>query len=170
MASERRDRILVGRISGLFGIDGWVKVFSYTEPRENIVRYSPWRLLCAGGELTVEVTSGRGHGESVVAKLQGVDDRDSAALLIGAEIEVSYQQLEPLSAGEYYWVQLLGLKVIDMQGRALGIIDHLLRTGANDVLVVEGERPRLIPFAQGQIVKEIDLAAGVVRVDWAPDY
>jgi 16S rRNA processing protein RimM len=170
MEDNRHDRILVGRISGLFGVKGWIKAFSYTEPRANIVRYSPWHLLCAGGERVIEVASGRCHGEAVVAKLQDVDDRDAAALLVGADIEVGYQQLERLPIGEYYWAQLLGLEVIDVQGRALGVVDHLLRTGANDVLVVEGDRQRLIPFVQGAIVKDIDLAAGVMRVDWAPDY
>ncbi len=170
MSDGRCNRILVGRISGLFGVRGWIKVFSYTEPRDNIVRYSPWHLRCAGGERAVEVAAGRSHGEGVVAKLKGVDDRDAAAALAGADIEVDRRQLEPLPAGEYYWAQLLGLQVVDMQGRTLGAVDHLLRTGANDVLVVEGDRQRLIPFVQGVIVRDIDLDAGVMRVDWEPDY
>jgi 16S rRNA processing protein RimM len=168
--NARCNRILVGQISGLFGVKGWINVFSYTEPRDNIIRYSPWRLVYESTERTIEVSDGHSHGAAVVAKLKGVDDRDMAAALVGADIEVYYQQLEPLAPGEYYWAQLLGLNVMDMEGRALGRLDRLLRTGANDVLVVEGERQRLIPFVQGQIVKEIDLAKGVMRVDWSPDY
>jgi 16S rRNA processing protein RimM len=164
------DRIRLGRISGLFGVKGWLKIFSYTEPRENIVRYTPWHLLRRGGERTIQVSSGRAHGGGVVAKLCGVDDRDAAADLVGAEIEVHRAQLEPLAPGEYYWAQLTGLAVYDLQERPLGKIDHLLRTGAHDVLVIEGERQRLIPFVRGAVVKDIDLDRGVMRVDWSPDY
>ncbi len=164
------DRIILGRISGLFGVKGWVKVFSYTEPRENVIRYSPWHLLRAGLEQVHEVAAGRCHGAAVIAQLRGVDDRDAAANLIGADIEIARQQLEPLPPGEYYWAELQGLEVKDLGGSMLGRIDHLLRTGAHDVLVVEGERQRLIPFVRGGIVKDVDLDRGVVRVDWSPDY
>ncbi|MGH8502357.1 MAG: ribosome maturation factor RimM [Gammaproteobacteria bacterium] len=163
-------RIRIGRVSGVFGVSGWIRVFSYTEPRENIVQYSPWRLTHTDGEHTLDVVEGRRHGESVIARLQGVDDRDSAAALVDAQIEVDHSQLRPLPPGEFYWAQLQGLEVVELQGRRLGRIDHLLRTGAHDVLVVEGERRRLIPFVRGAVVKDIDLNARVMRVDWAPDY
>ncbi|MBA2410259.1 MAG: ribosome maturation factor RimM [Gammaproteobacteria bacterium] len=165
-----RARVRVGRIAGLFGVTGWVKIFSYTEPRENIVHYSPWRLLCPGSEELKTVAEGQRHGDAVIARLQGVEDRDTAAALVGAEIEVENAQLQPLPPDEFYWAQLQGLEVVELQGRTLGRIDHLLRTGAHDVLVVEGERQRLIPFVRGAVVKDIDLEARVMRVDWAPDY
>ncbi len=168
--ATRYNRIIVGRISGVFGIKGWVKVFSYTEPRENIVRYSPWRLLRAGLTQVNEVAAGRCHGAAVVAKLRGVDAREAAASLGGADIEVARQQFDPLPHGEYYWADLQGLEVKDMRGVTLGRIDHLLCAGAHDVLVVEGERQRLIPFASSSIVKDVDLDRGVVWVDWSPDY
>lgn len=170
MTGSRSDRIAVGRICGLFGAKGWVKIFSYTEPRENICRYSPWHLLGPQGERAIEVSDGRLQGETVVAKLVGIDDRDAAAALQELDIEVDWAQLDPLPPGEYYWEQLSGLAVLDTQGRLLGVVDHLLRTGAHDVLVVAGERQRLIPFVQGAIIKHVDLGAGTIRVDWAPDY
>jgi 16S rRNA processing protein RimM len=170
MNREYRDHVLVGRISGLFGVNGWVKVFSYTEPRDNIVRYRRWRLLRAGDERRIDVVSGSSHGHSVVVKLHGVHDRDAAAGLIGAHIAVGLDQLDPLPDGDYYWAQLLGLEVVDLQERILGTVGHLLRTGAHDVLVLEGERQRLIPFVRDRVVKDIDLGAGVIRVDWSPDY
>jgi 16S rRNA processing protein RimM len=163
-------RILVGRISGVFGVNGWVKVFSYTEPRENVVTYSPWLLIGRDGEFRKEVIAGRRHGEVVVAHLRDVHDRNAADALVGADIQVCREQLGTLSAGEYYWVELIGLEVEDLQGAALGRVDHLLRTGANDVLVVTGERQRLIPFVRGEIVKVVDLDSGVMRVDWGADY
>jgi 16S rRNA processing protein RimM len=170
MASRHPDRITVGRICGLFGVKGWVKVFSYTEPRENICRYSPWHLLGAQGDRSIEVSDGRLQGQAVVVKLEGVDDRDAAGALQGLDIEVDWAQLNALPPGEYYWEQLCGLEVFDTRGRPLGRIDHLLRTGAHDVLVVEGERQRLIPFVQGAIVKRIDLDPGTMLVEWAPEY
>jgi 16S rRNA processing protein RimM len=170
MVYKRSDRVLVGRISGVFGVEGWIKVYSYTEPRENVVNYSPWRLLGRDGELVREVLAGRRHGNGVVAKLQAIDDRDAAAALVGVDIQLCREQLETLSAGEYYWADLVGLEVVDLEGKTLGTVSQLLRTGANDVLVVEGDRERLIPFVQGAIVTDIDLDAGRMRVDWAPDY
>jgi len=168
--NDCRARVRVGRIAGLCGVSGWVKIFSYTEPRENIVQYSPWWLLRAGSEELRAVAEGRRHGNAVIARLQGVEDRDAAAELVGTEIEVEDAQLEPLPPDEFYWAQLQGLEVVELQGRSLGRIDHLLRTGAHDVLVIEGERQRLIPFVRGAVVKDIDLDARVMRVDWAPDY
>ncbi|MGI8740806.1 MAG: ribosome maturation factor RimM [Gammaproteobacteria bacterium] len=168
--NDRQARVRIGRVSGLFGVSGWVKVFSYTEPRENIVQYSPWRLVRAGGEELKAVAEGRRQGDVVVVRLQDVEDRDTAAALVGAEIEVEASQFEPLPPDEFYWAQLQGLEVVELQGRSLGRIDHLLRTGAHDVLVVDGERQRLIPFVRGAVVKDIDLEARVMRVDWAPDY
>lgn len=169
MTGSHPDRITVGRICGLFGVKGWVKVFSYTEPRENICRYNPWHLLGAQGERMIEVNEGRLQGAAVVAKLSGVDDRDAAEPLVGRHIEVDWTQLDVLPPGEYYWEQLAGLEVFDTRGRSLGVVDHLLRTGAHDVLVVAGERQRLIPFVQGAIVKRVDLEAGNMRVEWAHD-
>ena len=135
--NDRQARVRIGRVSGLFGVSGWVKVFSYTEPRENIVQYSPWRLVRAGGEELKAVAEGRREGDAVVVRLQDVEDRDTAAALVGAEIEVEASQFEPLPPDEFYWAQLQGLEVVELQGRSLGRIDHLLRTGAHDVLVVD---------------------------------
>lgn len=168
--NDRRTRVRIGRVSGLFGVAGWIRIFSYTEPRENIIQYTPWRLIRVGGEQINEVAEGRRHGDAVIARLQGFHDRDAAAALVDAEIEVDQTQLRPLPPGEFYWTQLQGLEVVELQGRVLGRIDHLLRTGAHDVLVVEGERQRLIPFVRGAVVKDIDLRARVMRVDWAPDF
>jgi 16S rRNA processing protein RimM len=154
--------LVLGYISGLHGVQGWVKVFSYTDPRDNILNYSPWEL--AGRSLKVE--HGRIQGKGLVAKLSGIDDRDAAAVLLGAEIKVARERLPPLPEGEYYWADLCGLRVFDQAGRCLGVVDHLLETGANDVLVVKGEREILIPLVFGPVVKEVDLAGGSLRVDW----
>lgn len=167
--SEQR-LIHIGKITGLFGVKGWVKVFSYTEPRENILDYSPWLLKKGERSRLAEVAEGKRHGKAIVAHLEGVDDRDAAGELGGYDIYIAYDQLPAARENEYYWTDLVGLQVITVTGRQLGVVDHLLRTGANDVLVVMGDRERLIPFLQGRTVTGIDLEAGVMTVDWDPDF
>lgn len=171
MTSSTQQYIVVGEISGVFGIKGWVKVYSFTEPRENILTYSPW-VLRKGNELkSVDVLDGALQGKAVVACLSGITDRDLAASLGGYEIAIDTTLLPPAEEGEYYWRDLIGLKVKTEQGIALGVVDYLLETGANDVLVVkEGEKERLIPFLQGQFVKDINLESGIMIVDWDPEF
>ncbi len=163
--------IIVGRVSGLFGVRGWVKVYSYTEPRENIVTYSPWYLRTEGGEWsTREVVAGHRHGKGIVAQLRGCDDRDAAAALLGAEVAIRREQLPETAPGEFYWSDLVGLEVVTREGMLLGRVDHLLETGANDVLVVMGERERLIPYIDGSVILGVDLEGGRIEVDWDPEF
>jgi len=105
----------------------------------------------------------------VVAKLAGYDDRDQAGQLIGAEIAIRLEQLPPLKKGEYYWAQLVGLEVVNLAGERLGKVDHLFDTGANDVMVVRNGRERWLP-ATADVIREVDLEAGVIRVDWDADF
>jgi 16S rRNA processing protein RimM len=151
-------------------VKGWVRIFSYTDPRDNIVHYQPWQLHCDGSWRVRQVAQGKRHGKGVIARLEGCEDRDQAAALIGCEIGVRRDQLPPTSPGEYYWGDLLGLDVVTAQNESLGRVDHLLETGANDVLVVVGERERLIPFVPGKVVTRVDLEAGVIQVDWDKEF
>ncbi|MEN8132669.1 MAG: ribosome maturation factor RimM [Pseudomonadota bacterium] len=160
------NKLIVGRIHGLFGIQGWVKILSYTQPRENILQYNPWYLGRRGQWQAMERVGGRRHAKTVIAKFRGIDDRDLAAGLLGAEVAIHQAQLEPLPGGEYYWIQLVGLRVVNLKGNELGIVDHLLETGANDVLVLKGDAEILIPFVQDAVVKTVALDQGVITVDW----
>lgn len=163
-------QVLLGRIVGVFGVDGWVKLHSFTEPRENIFRYRPWTLRGPGGETQEERPQGRAQGKGVVARLSGVADRDAAAALVGTEIWVPRATLPKPRAGEYYWADLEGLAVRTVEGTSLGHVSHLFATGANDVMVVQGERERLIPFVPGLQVVKVDLDAGLIEVDWDPAF
>lgn len=163
--------VTLGHVSGAHGIQGWIKVHSETSPRENILGYSPWQLVHEGRRETREVSSGRLQGKSVVAKLAGCNDRNQAEGLKGAEITVSRAALpETTRPGEYYWADLLGLRVETIDGIELGRIDRLFETGANDVIVVVGERERLVPYIWGQVIREVDLGSGLMQVDWDPDF
>jgi 16S rRNA processing protein RimM len=168
MANEKL--LELGKISGVFGVKGWVKVYSYTDPREGITNYSPWRVKLKGQWREYTVEAGQRQGKTVIAKLEGIDDRDQAMLLSGGLIAIRSDQLQPLAEGEYYWHQLEGLQVVNLQGVELGIVDHMMETGANDVMVVKGDRERLIPFTQGHTVELIDLDEGVITVDWDPEF
>jgi 16S rRNA processing protein RimM len=165
------DLLNAGQISGVFGIKGWVKVFSFTDPRENILQYSPWLVQKNNQISEIKVLNGQRHGHVVVAELDGITDRDAALALMGADILIRKQQLPKAKAGEYYWSDLVGLRVRTVSGVDLGCVDHLIETGANDVLVVvDGETERLIPFLQNHTVLTIDLADAIMVVDWDPDF
>jgi 16S rRNA processing protein RimM len=169
-AENRTGPVVVGRISGLYGVRGWLRVFSYTEPRENIVEYNPWLIHSDGLWQSVEVEDGRAQGKGVVVKLVGCDDRDAATRFVGLDIAVNRDQLAKLEPGEYFWADLEGLRVVTRAGVDLGVVDHLFATGANDVVVVRGDRERLIPFVKGDVIRNIDLQGGVMEVDWDPDF
>ncbi len=167
---SEQQHISVGKISGIFGIKGWVKVFSFTDPRENILTYSPW--LLKKGDLTkaFDVVDGQLQGKTIVAQLSGLGDRDQAASLMGWDIFITRDQLPKAGNGEYYWSELVGLNVETIEGVQLGVVDGLLETGANDVIIVQGERERVIPFLQGQTIINVDLDAGKIIVDWDPEF
>jgi 16S rRNA processing protein RimM len=170
LTRERDNTVDVGKISGVFGVKGWLKIFSYTSPKENILNYSPWLLEKAGEVKTVEVVDGNLQGGGVIAQIKGVNDRNQAETLLGYEIFIRREQLPETSEGEYYWSDLIGLEVETTDGVALGVVDSLLETGANDVLIVKGERERAVPFIKGQVIVEIDREAGRIVVDWDPDF
>ena len=145
-------------------------MFSFTDIRDNILNYSPWLLKKDSETRLVAVIGGKLQGKAVVAQLDGVNDRDGAASLMGWDIFISPDQLPKVAKGEYYWSDLIGLNVETDLGIQLGAVDSLLETGANDVLVVKGERERAIPFLQGKTIINIDLDAGKIVVDWDPDF
>jgi 16S rRNA processing protein RimM len=169
MTQHDDELICVGHILGAQGVKGWVRVFSNTSPRENIVNYSPW-IVEQGGEFRSLGVNGRLQGRNVLARLEGCEDRNRAEELKGCRIFIDPAQLPRLEAGDYYWSDLIGLAVESLQGEPLGVIASMLETGADDVMVLSGERERLIPFAIDDIVREVDLEGRRMVVDWSPDY
>jgi len=171
-----KDFIVLGKVSSVYGVKGWVKVFSYTEPMDRILEYGDWTLRQGQTTTLVEVDKGRSHGKGMVAHLKGVDDREIAKKYSGAEICVPKDRLPELDEGEYYWYELEGLAVINTHGVVLGEVDHLMAAGpGNDVIVVKrsansiDRRERLIPHVD-QFVLKIDLTEGQMTVDWDPEF
>jgi 16S rRNA processing protein RimM len=196
---QASEKVILGRISGVYGVKGWLKVFSYTDPMEAIVDYSPWYIrtesLKPGHRNSrpwtqVKLEAGKRHAKTVIAKLEHCDDRDAAMSYVGTEIAIENRQLAELSGdNEYYWRDLIGLRVINQQGIELGVVKSLMETGANDVLVVvsdivpgsgsgsgheEGKNKEtvesLIPWTMNNAIIAVDLAKGVIEVDWDPDF
>ncbi|MFC3194345.1 ribosome maturation factor RimM [Marinicella sediminis] len=159
--------IAVGKVTGHFGVRGWLKVYSFTQPMENIANYPQWYV---GGEVIKGIKAKR-HGKTMVAYFKGCDNRAKSQPYIGQEICISAADLDQLPDGEYYWMQLIGLQVIDQHGQQLGTVQSLFETGANDVLVVKDEagQEHLLPYEMENTVKEINLEAGTMIVDWQAD-
>ena len=165
-------RVLVGCIVGLYGVRGWLKLESWAQPRAKIFDYQPWLLSRGlGEEKNVGLVQWRLQGKGMVCEISGVEDRDTATMLVGLDIRIARELLPSLGAKSYYWADLEGFKVVTLQGVALGTVSHLFATGANDVLVVrDSVRERLIPFVQGAYVHQVDLAGGRIWVDWDPAF
>ena len=160
----------MGRVLAPYGVRGWLKVRPETEQPESLLSYRTWRLAADGGWRDYRLAEGRVHGGSIlVARLEGVDDRDQAARLQNMPITVPRSALPPAPEGEYYWADLIGLAVVNREGVELGVVDEMFATGANDVLVVRGDRERLIPFIESVVV-EVDLRGSRLTVDWGAEY
>lgn len=170
VVDQKEEMIVMGRVSGLFGVQGWVKVFSHTEPRENILQYKPLYIDLQGKWQPIDLIDGRRQGKGLVVKFKGYADRDAASVLIDVNIAVRQEQLPELPQDEYYWSELEGLRVVTTEGVDLGVVDHLLETGANDVLVVKGDKERLIPFVRPDVITELDAENRTLRVKWDPDF
>jgi 16S rRNA processing protein RimM len=170
VSANKQKWVTLGRVSGVFGVKGWLKVHSYTEPRANLAEFGVLTLRLDAADSRFEVEESQSRAGGVAIKLRGIDDRDRAQAWVGADIVVEREGLPTAQAGEHYWVDLEGLEVVDVTGLVLGKVEYLLATGANDVLVVGGAQQRLIPFIVGSVVKEVDLGVGRIVVDWSSDY
>ena len=169
------DLIVIGKIVSVHGVRGDVKVYSFTDPIENLLDYRRWTLRRGGEVKQVELVKGRLQGKILVATLEGLTDREEARSYADFEICIARSELPALTGEEYYWFQLQGLVVINQLGQVLGRVDHLLETGANDVLVVKpfdgslDDRERLLPYTDPCVLK-VDLDAGQMLVEWDADF
>jgi 16S rRNA processing protein RimM len=164
------DRLVVmGRVLAPYGVKGWIKIQPFTQQNRGLLDYPLWQVGHDGAWQAQSVESAKVHGAAVVAKLAGIADRDQAAALQGMRIAVSRDDFPPPASGEFYWSDLVGLQVINAAGVVLGAVSRVFETGANDVLVVEGERERLLPFIE-TVIRKVDLAGGRITVDWEADY
>lgn len=163
---------LVGKLGSTYGIRGWLRIYSSTEQQESIFDYQPWYLYINGQWQLTELESWRYHSNDLIVKLKNVDDRNAAQTLTNIEIGVNASNFPKLSAG-YYWHDLIGCQVINMQGYRLGEVSDMMETGSNDVFVVKAhlndafdKQERLIPYLEQTVVKRVDLSTKTIEVDW----
>lgn len=174
-SAPAEDLIVIGKIVSVHGVRGDVKIYSFTDPIDNLLGYKRWTLRRGGEVKQVELVKGRLQGKVLVATLHGLNDREEARSYADFEICIPRSELPDLSGEDYYWFQLQGLTVINQLGQVFGRVDHLLETGANDVLVVKpfdgslDDRERLLPYTDPCVLK-VDLDAGEMRVEWDADF
>lgn len=159
----------MGHVVAPFGVQGWIKIHPYTDTVGALSDYHTWWLGKQDAHTAYQVVEAKAHGKEVVAKLPGFDDRDAALTLRGMEVAVPRASLPKVKRDEYYWNDLIGLKVVNTEGLDFGTVKSILATGANEVLVVNGDRERLIPFLY-QVVHKVDLENGTISVEWGADY
>lgn len=169
--------VTLGQLGAVYGVKGWIKIQSFTDDPEAIFDYRPWQLSKQGKVQVVQVEEWRRHNKGLIAKLTGIDDRDQAHLLTGADILIDEELLPELPAGEFYWRDLMGMSVVNRDGYDMGVVDQIMATASNDVMVVKansndafGRAERLIPFIQSQYIIDVDKTGQRIVVDWPADF
>lgn len=162
--------VIVGRIGAPHGVQGWVRIQSWTRPPESILDFPQWWIADGSGWQAYRPVETRVREKSLLVRLEGCEGRDGAAALRNAEIAVPRDALPAPTEKEWYWVDLIGLEVKTVAGVSLGLVDHLIETGANDVLVVHGDRERLIPWIVDEVIREVNPESGRIVVDWDPEF
>jgi 16S rRNA processing protein RimM len=163
-------RVVLGRIAGPFGVRGWVKIASFTDPPEQILDFPLWRAdQPGGGTRELRHAEGRRHGKGLVVRLEGIGDRDVALALGKPELWVERQQLPALKTGEHYQTDLIGYEVVNLKGERLGRIEHFIDLPAGAVMVVVGERERWLPTGRDRLIA-VDREGGRVTVDWDAEF
>lgn len=163
------DLVIMGFVRGAFGVRGSLKVHADTEYADSLFDYPVWWLGKDGDWRPFDLVDGEVRPNALVVNLAGVTDRDRAEAMRGMQIAVPRSEFPEAEDGEYYWSDLIGLEVVNLQGESFGKVSELMETGAHDLLVVDGDRRRLIPFVES-MVPEVDLKAGRIVVDWGADY
>lgn len=172
-----KDLVVLGKFGAVYGINGWLKVNSYTDIPEGIFDYTPWQIQLQGNWRQVQISGKKRHGNGLIVKLADVADRDQAQLYVNADIAVERSALPQLAEGDFYWRDLMGMAVVNEAGYHLGEVVDMMETGSNDVLVVKanksdafGKTERLLPFLTDSVIKEVNNAERRILVDWDPDF
>jgi 16S rRNA processing protein RimM len=172
-----KDLVVLGKFGAVYGINGWLKVNSYTDIPEGIFDYTPWQIQVQGNWRQMQISGKKRHGNGLIVKLADVADRDQAQLYVNADIAVERSALPQLAEGDFYWRDLMGMAVVNEAGYHLGEVVDMMETGSNDVLVVKanksdafGKTERLLPFLTDSVIKEVNNAERRILVDWDPDF
>lgn len=171
MNKPEKATLTLGLIGKTYGVQGWLKIYTYTQPEDSLLQYQPWYLISETDKeksIIVELEKTKRHGNGFIVKFAGINSPEQARLLTGKKINVLRSQLPKLKKDEYYWFDLVGLTIINKNGQLLGKVIYLLETGSNDVLVIKGDKEFAIPYLVGDVIKHIDLDKQEILVDWEP--
>ena len=163
--------VAIGQVGAPYGVRGWLHIVSFTAPPSNLLNYQPWQLRLARGADAWDcwrpcaLEAVKAHGEAYVASFADIQDRGAAVRLAGAQIGVPASSLPPLQEDEFYWRDLIGLRVLNQNGEDLGVVERLLPAGGHDVMVVRGAAELLIPFVD-VYVTDVRLDEGCIRIEW----
>ena len=169
-AKKSEKLVIVGRLGAPYGIKGWIKIHSFTEPMENILNYQPWLVKQQGQWQPLAIHDCRRHNKVLIASINRYEDREATVSLRHAQIAIKRKQLPTLGEYEHYWTDLQDLTVLTTSGHELGKINHILPTGANDVLVIKGKQQYFIPYLLHKVIKDVDYVNGRMIVDWDKDF
>jgi 16S rRNA processing protein RimM len=174
--SKKAKPIEMGKFGAVYGIKGWLKVHSYTDNAESIFEYKPLLMESKGQFQEVVISDWKHHNKGLIAKVAGYDVREEAQALVGAALFVDPSQLPELE-DEFYWRDLVGCRVKTDKGYDLGVVTEMMETGSKDVLVVKansndafGQKERLIPFIEQQVISNVDITGKLITVNWEPDF
>ena len=165
---EDDKKIYLGKITGVHGIKGWLKIQSFSSPPANILNYPSWIINNKGEEDYYSIEQGRKQNNKIVVKLEKIDDRNTAESLINSKIQILRSDLPKLSNENYYWSDLVGLSVLNSEEKVIGKIESLIETGANDVMVINTAKDErvLVPFVMHEIIKEVNVELNYIKIDW----
>ena len=169
-------KVIMARIGKIHGLKGWVRLNSFTSPAENLLDYHDFYLRQNGQEKPLRLEEYRQQADKLLGKFEGFDDPETARQLTGQDLYLPSEELPALGQDEYYWHELQGLTVVNLQQQRYGKVARLMETGANDVLIVKpdaesvDDRERLIPYLKDSVIKSVDKNAGIITVDWDIDY
>ena len=165
---ENDKKVFIGKVTGVHGIKGWLKIQSFSSPPENILNYPSWIIANQGLEDFYLIEQGKKLNNKIIVKLEKIDDRTTAEFLINSKIQILRSDLPKLTNESYYWSDLEGLNVLNSEDNMIGKIESLIETGANDVMVISGSKNKrvLIPFVMHEIIKEVNVELNYIKIDW----
>ena len=158
-------KVILGKIVGHFGVRGWLKIFSYTNPREQITKYQEIKIDNDNLKSDFKLEDWKIHGKQILLKIKKFDNRNDVEIFIDNQLIIDRKNLPELTEGQYYWNDLEGMEVQEIDGKKIGKVSHMIETGSNDVMVMENNKD-LIPFIFGEVVKKVDLEKNLIEVDW----
>lgn len=166
----QKKKVITGRLARPYGIRGWIKVLSFTDPIQNLLTYKNWYIQHQHTWQNFSLSTGRIQGSFLVVKLEGLNNPEAVKQYTNDLIAVERSTFPPLKENEYYWADLIGMQIVTIDGVPLGRVKSLLETGSNDVLIISNQgHEHLIPYLS-HVVKSVDIKNKIITVEWDANF